>query len=746
MSATSSLTTSVVVTMAAPDGTSFYRTSLSSQPLETQIYQNTEPTTTSESEPVATVAPEIPERIVHRLTIDLGACAGFTLPRLQLIAGELGDLVAIGAGKFEVEIGPDPELNYFGLGVSLKDDGARCGSEGDPFISITTGGNFGLEISVIRSGGYSKAMYPFNIWLKDGVVWDTHPANSPEEAYHCWGWGGDECPYTFKNSGGTGSAGWTLSSENPAGDVHIDFCPTDGPIWSSILPNPSPESSGPTHQSTYVILPTQTTVSTSTFTRPFLEATKPSVLTITKEADCDQPLGCISYSTYFVEESITSYRSTFITPLPWTTKYGETKVIPDAPTTVLETTFFTTPPPTTTPSMLGAITITSTEPPSVQGVRPSSTLTELGVRPTTSDSPPTVIQTYSYITDNIGSTVSTSSYDVTVSPEPTTTSTPDAQRTLTTWSTWMTVNGSTIPAIAGEVGVLSTVSATYLFESGSVIPLSELSTRTAAPSPTAAASANDNPNSHGRGGKIAGAVVGTLVGLVLGGILLWYICHRRQRRHMRNSFARGGASWLETRNEVGSSDGSRMVVDLDEEPRMDQSYVEPWVEPRTRVPVPRKGGHAEMESVLGGHEIVSAVIGPRRMPKASGGEGVPPRAHDHRSRDQHQHPVVASVRTGKLTTRDEPTRRPDAMVSQRPVPSSYLNPSLANPSLVLPLTSRNGSPSPPTPVAPPTRGVLPPRQASPPQAGPSRRRREDEEQGGHDAIPPLYNEAWKDAR
>ncbi|CEL58370.1 hypothetical protein RSOLAG1IB_03116 [Rhizoctonia solani AG-1 IB] len=381
MSATSSLTTSVVVTMAAPDGTSYYKTSLPSQPLETQIYQNTEPTTTIESEPVATVAPEIPERIVHRLTIDLGACAGFTLPWLQLIAGELGDLVAIGAGKFEVELGPDPELNYFGLGVSLKDDGARCGSEGDPScvaISITTGGNFGLDISVIRSGGYSKAMYPFNIWLKDGVVWDTHPANSPEEAYHCWGWGGDECPYTFKNGGGTGSADWTLSSENPAGDVHIDFCPTDGPIWSSILPNPSPESSGPTHQSTYVILPTQTTVSTSTFTRPFLEATKPSVLTITKEADCDQPLGCISYSTYFFEESITSYRSTFITPLPWTTKYGETKVIPDAPTTVLETTFFATPPPTTTPSMLGAITITSTEPPSVQGVRPSSTLTELG--------------------------------------------------------------------------------------------------------------------------------------------------------------------------------------------------------------------------------------------------------------------------------------------------------------------------------------------------------------------------------
>ncbi|CEL63651.1 hypothetical protein RSOLAG1IB_12712 [Rhizoctonia solani AG-1 IB] len=86
------------------------------------------------------------------------------------------------------------------------------------------------------------------------------------------------------------------------------------------------------------------------------------------------------------------------------------------------------------------------------------------------------------------------------------------------------------------------------------------------------------------------------------------------------------------------------------------------------------------------------------------------------------------------------------MISQRPVPSSYLNPSLANPSLVLPPTSRNGSPSPPTPVAPPIRGVLPPREASHPQTGPSRRRREDEEQGGHDAIPPLYNEAWKDAR
>jgi hypothetical protein len=222
---------------------------------------------------------------------------------------------------------------------------------------------------------------------------------------------------------------------------------------------------------------------------------------------------------------------------------------------------------------------------------------------------PTVIPTYSYISDSVGSTVSTSSYDIITSPAPTTTPTSDTQYILTSWSTWMTVNGSTVPAIAGEVGVLTTVSITYLLESGSIIPLSELSTRTVAsgqtstPSSTPAASVDDNQSGQTQGGRIAGAVVGTLVGLVLGSLLLWYICYRRQRRQMRDSFARGGPSWLAPGHQVGSGGGSGLLVDLDQEPRMSNSYVEPWVPPRPVAHSSRKGGQSEMGSTPGAYGV-----------------------------------------------------------------------------------------------------------------------------------------------
>jgi hypothetical protein len=52
-----------------------------------------------------------------------------------------------------------------------------------------------------------------------------------------------------------------------------------------------------------------------------------------------------------------------------------------------------------------------------------------------------------------------------------------------------------------------------------------------------------------------------------------------------------------------------VAVDLDEEPRMDQSYVEPWVEPRLAVRTPRKGGQGEMENAPGGYGVVSVMAG-----------------------------------------------------------------------------------------------------------------------------------------
>ncbi|CAE6459227.1 unnamed protein product [Rhizoctonia solani] len=752
------------VTTAPSVTTSSYKVPFPSQPSETRVYQSTGPTTTGESEPAVTIAPETPERSVHRLVIDLGDCAGFTLPRLQLIAGELGDLIAIGAGRFETELRSDLDFGNFGLNVSLKDDidESRCGNDEYPScvsINLTFGRSSNLEVNVLRAGGYGMAMYPFNIWLEDGVVWGAQPVDSPKEMYHCWGWSDAECPNASKTDGASG-AWWTLSSNNPTEDVHINFCPSDGPLWSSIPPNPSPESYEPTGASTYIVLPTRTTLSTSTFIKPATGVTKISAPTPIKQSPCDQRLTCVTHSTFIVEEEPTTHRSTFITPVADTTEYGGTNIIIGATTTVLETSFLATPRPTAAPSTLD----TSIKYLSIQTPSSSPPLTGPGARPTVAStapgapvpvSPPTVVPTYSYITNSLGSTVSTSSYSVTVSPAPTATSAPDTQYILTSWSTWMTVNGSTVPAIAGEVGVLSTASVTYLLESGSIIPVSELSTRTVAsdytstPSSTAAASVSDDPTTQSRGGRVAGAVVGTLVGLVLGSILLWYICLRRRRRHVRDSFARGDPSWLGHRREAGSGGGSRVLVDLDEEPRMSSSYVEPWIPPRPVVQPPRKGGQAEMESVPGGRGIGAAMAtGPSREFESSSNEGGSSWTH-HGSSDQHEVPAAAATRAGKSSTRNAPTRRPDIMISQRPVASSYLNPSLANPSLsLLPTPFRNKPPSPLTPATPPSRGaLLPSRGSPPPRAGPSRGRDVgNEEQGRHDAIPPLYNEAWKTAR
>ncbi|CEL63650.1 hypothetical protein RSOLAG1IB_12711 [Rhizoctonia solani AG-1 IB] len=154
-----------------------------------------------------------------------------------------------------------------------------------------------------------------------------------------------------------------------------------------------------------------------------------------------------------------------------------------------------------------------------------------------------------------------------------------------------------------------------------------------------------------------------------------------------------------------------------------------------------------MENAPGGYGVVSVMAGSSRKPEPPSNEGGPPSSRG--PSDQYQAPVAVAVRPGKSNTRNEPTRRPDVIISQRPVPSSYLNRSLANPSpSLLPTPFRDGSPSPLAPTTPPGRATLLPGQASsPPQAGPSRRRQTgDEIHGAHDAIPPLYNEAWKATR
>ncbi|CAE6391561.1 unnamed protein product [Rhizoctonia solani] len=756
---------------------STYQAPFTNQAPYTQSFQSTRPTSTSESEPTSTSISGTIGRTTHRLIIDLGECAEFTSPGFLLELGELGDLVAIGKGRFAIEMKTELAIGgeVFGLALSLKDGGLRCGGDYNvacTAVHLTFGLTSGVTVDVLRSGDYGINMYPFSVWLEDGVTWGAQLANSPEEMYHCWGWSEEECPYAYAKFG---DANWALSSENPTGLVYIGFCPSDGPDWSKISQNPDPSVTDPTRAGTFILLPTQTVLSTSTFLT--IITPKPSAPATSTEPPCDVLSTCVVLNTYFSEDVTSTVWSQFTIPSGISTVFYSTAIVLHTTSTVPETTILSKPTPTTT-SWISQITdikfasaqsdrsiFTSTRhrtrrptaaATATATTAAATTATETALSSSDipiSTSSPVLVPTYSDITNSLGSIISTLSYDATVSPVPTTTPAPDSQQIITSWTTWMTVNGTTVPAIAGEVGILSTIPITYMLEPSTTIPVAELSSRsvesirTSSPSPTTAASSDNSQIKQNQGGKIAGAVVGALVGLVLGSLLFWYICYRHRQRQRLDHFARGDPAWLAPRHDNGSGGGSRLLVDLDEEPRMRNSYVEPWVPP---MPVAQsslrgKASRPEMENAPGAYGV-STMAGPSREAESSSNEGGS--WFQPESSDTHHVPPAVAARPGKLATRNEPTRRPD-MVSQRPIPLHYRAPSLANPSLsLLPTPFQNEPPSPLTPPSPPSRAALIPNQASsPPRAGPSQRRyMNDEEQIRHNAIPPLYNEAWNTER
>jgi hypothetical protein len=119
---------------------------------------------------------------------------------------------------FQVELKSDLDYGSLALILSLKDDDVRCGSSDmnrkcpicfgcksvltDHLACVGIMLSFGppgdVFVSVIRGGESGLEMYPFSIWLEDGVTWDAHLANSPDEMYHCWGWDPLECPFAFQ--------------------------------------------------------------------------------------------------------------------------------------------------------------------------------------------------------------------------------------------------------------------------------------------------------------------------------------------------------------------------------------------------------------------------------------------------------------------------------------------------------------------------------------------------------------------
>ncbi|QRW05805.1 hypothetical protein RhiLY_04804 [Ceratobasidium sp. AG-Ba] len=217
-----------------------------------------------------------------------------------------------------------------------------------------------------------------------------------------------------------------------------------------------------------------------------------------------------------------------------------------------------------------------------------------------------VAPTLSTVIGNKGLAISTITYSVTATTPasiPSTTPPPDTLLTLTYWTTYMSVNGSTVPAIAGQAGVLTTVSETYILEPSTTIPLEYFtsivlkSTRTSLPLGSPSGSANTSSTSQAS--TVAAAVVGSLVGIILLGVFLWVMCIKYRRRKRRTPDYAGCRS--PTRG-LKMTDESRLyqewTLDLDGDPQPRSSLVEPWVEHRQR-PSPSRKIEREMEECGG---------------------------------------------------------------------------------------------------------------------------------------------------
>lgn len=53
-----------------------------------------------------------------------------------------------------------------------------------------------LLIMINRSGDRGRAMYPLDVSVDGGALYDGQPADA-QSVYHCWGWPMSECPFSF---------------------------------------------------------------------------------------------------------------------------------------------------------------------------------------------------------------------------------------------------------------------------------------------------------------------------------------------------------------------------------------------------------------------------------------------------------------------------------------------------------------------------------------------------------------------
>ncbi|QRW05806.1 transmembrane protein [Ceratobasidium sp. AG-Ba] len=403
------------------------------------------------------------------------------------------------------------------------------------------------------------------------------------------------------------------------------------------------------------------------------------------------------------ETAVVPTGNPFLMPVP-TTSFWETNA--DVFTTLLhiETTAVVPVPTIIRVPVFTRATLTESGSQFIVVPVPTTLTDSLGVPVVTSTLNAAVIPTFSTVTDRRGSVVGTSTFDLTTTiPIPTPTSPPEILFTLTSWTTYMTVSGSTVPAIAGQVGVLTTKSETYVLGPSTTAPLDAFSSihveATGSSLPPTSPPNNPDTTSKNKASAVAAAIVGTLVAVTLLGVLFWVIRIKYRRKQRRASDYAGYQSPLWGSRSVDQTiSRDQSILDLDGEPQPRGSLVEPWIQGRQPLPTSRKM-QREMEER--GERLM--VVGSSRGASTIG----PSVAHN-------------APQSSKSTSRVH------TEVQSESTPRSHASPSIhlaQNPPL--------------PPIAQPT--------PTPPQPRPephSVRYDDNGERIRDPAIPPMYNEAW----
>ncbi|QRV91738.1 hypothetical protein RhiJN_19756 [Ceratobasidium sp. AG-Ba] len=509
-----------------------------------------DPSTTSTSAPEMSPT-NSPQFSAHNVVVDSGTCAGLGSP---IVIGRKGiplQLKRLNGSQYTTALDVD-ELGAGGGYVFLSDSGQRCGQYG-ACASVTVEFNLdGLIVGLAMMGDRGETMYPMSVWVTNGQQYDNTPADSLDTKYNCWGWPDKGCPFAHMRPS---DPSYAITTTNQNASVYITFCPPDGPDPASIGPNPNPPNQDTNTEVTNVIISVASTAPVSDFLVPmipghhgFMTSTEsdssmltrftaptPSTTRFPPEDTqtapfclLDEIVHCHEHFTYVVIDQTRTVviGETFSTSVPSPTPTWFATMFPtfiNIDTTTMVSFSTIVPPPTRSQPQIAQIT--SSIGPSPTSFGPQSSLTgyssimlvptmttnSLGMPIATPVMSGTIIPTFSVVTNSQG-LVTNVAYNSTNVFQPT--PPPEKLYTLTSWSAYMPINSSTIPAVGGQVGVLTTIPATYVLEPSTTVRIEVLSsisaesTRTSLPSESARADSVET--SSGRGGTVAAAVAGSL--------------------------------------------------------------------------------------------------------------------------------------------------------------------------------------------------------------------------------------------